>query len=164
MGNPAEERKVFTRFLAALPMFAGTPVTDWRQPAADPPDIEADLADVRKIGVELTSWLDESQIGQEKKVEMIEQSFREGIKPEPPNETEHISLVWLSPKQRLRPFNAALFRTELLALMEAIDEDWDNVPGSDSPQSFDWSDFRVIRRWGSISIPSTFTRAGNWSE
>jgi hypothetical protein len=93
MGNPAEERDVFSGFLVALPTFANAAVTNWRQPAQDPPDIEADLADGRKVGVELTSWLDESQIGREKKVEFLEQSFRDAIKPDPPNETEHIHLV-----------------------------------------------------------------------
>jgi hypothetical protein len=81
MGNPAEEREVFIGFLAAMPMFAGSPVADWRQPTLDPPDIEADLADSRKIAVELTSWLDESQIGREKKIEMIEASFRNALRP-----------------------------------------------------------------------------------
>src|ERR1017187_6875742 len=109
MGNPAEEREVFTGFLAAMPMFAGSPVTDWSHPAQDPPDIEADLADSRKIAVELTSWLDESQIGREKKVEMIEASFRDALQSEPPNNTEHIFLVWLSPKQRMRPAAKAAF-------------------------------------------------------
>lgn len=79
MGNPAEEREVFAGFLAAMPMFAGSPVTHCRQPAQDPPDIEVDLADSRKIAVELTSWLDESQIGRERKVEMIEASFRDAL-------------------------------------------------------------------------------------
>lgn len=51
----------------AFPAFAGSPVLDWRQPANDPLDVEADLEDGRKIGLELTSWLDESQIGREKK-------------------------------------------------------------------------------------------------
>src|SRR5438876_966586 len=85
MGNPTEEREVFTGFLSASPMFAGAAVTDWRQPAQDPPDVDSDLAAGWKVGVELTSWLDESQIGREKKVELIEFSFRDAIKPEPPN-------------------------------------------------------------------------------
>jgi hypothetical protein len=141
VGNPKEEREVFTGFLAAMPMFADSPVMDWQQPAQDPPDVVADLADGRKVAVELTSWLDESQIGREKKIEMVEASFRDAIQPEPPNETEHIFLVWLAPRRRLLPADRAAFRSELLALMEAIDRDWDNIPSSDSPQGFDWKDF-----------------------
>ena len=141
MGNPKEECEVFAGFLAAMPMFAGSPVTDWRQPAQDPPDIEADLADGRKVGIELTSWLEESQIGREKKVEVLESSFRDAVQPEPPNETEHIFLVWLAPRRKIIADDAPAFRSELLALMEAIDKDWDNIRWSDSPQGFDWNDF-----------------------
>ena len=140
-GNPTEEREVFTGFLTASPMFAGAAVTDWRQPAQDPPDVEADLADGRKVGVELTSWLDESQIGREKKVEFIEFSFRDAIKPEPPNETDHICLVWLSPKRRMVATDRAAFRSELLALMDAIDKRWESQPDWTSPQGFAYTDF-----------------------
>ena len=141
MGNPTEEREVFTGFLTALPMFAGSCVTTWQQPAQDPPDVEADLADGRKVAVELTSWLDESQIGREKKIEMVEASFRSAIQPEPANETEHIFLVWLAPKRRMPPADWAAFRPELMMLIEAIDGDWGNIPWSDSPQGFSWNDF-----------------------
>lgn len=141
VGNPAEEREVFTGFLAAMPMFADSPVTKWWQPTQDPPDVEADLADGRKIAVELTSWLDESQIGRAKKVEMMELSFRDAIQPEPPNETEHIFLIWLAPKRRMMPVDCGAFRSELLALAEIIDKDWTNIPGSDSPQRFQWRNF-----------------------
>ena len=141
MGNRIEERDVFTGFLAAMPVFADSPVTDWQQPAQDPPDIEADLVDGRKVAVELTSWLDESQIGREKKIEMVEASFRDAIQPEPPNETVHMFLVWLAPRRRLLPADRPAFRSELLSLMEGIDKDWDNIPSSGSPQGFDWKDF-----------------------
>jgi hypothetical protein len=141
VGNPTEERDVFVGFLAARPMFAGSPVTNWIQPAQDPPDVECDLEDGRNIAVELTSWLDESQIGREKKVEMIETSFRDAIKPEPSNNSERIFLVWLSPRQRMKPVDQTSFRTELIALVEHIDRHWENIPWSDSPQGFNWKDF-----------------------
>jgi len=141
VGNRAEEREVFTGFLAAMPMFAGSAVTEWRQPTQDPPDVEADLADGRKVAVELTSWLDESQIGREKKIEVMEFSFHDAIQPEPPNETEHIFVIWLAPKRRMMPADRSAFRSELLALIDAIDKDWENIPWSDSPQGFDWKDF-----------------------
>jgi len=141
MGNPAEEREVFTGFLTAMPMFAGSSVTNWHQPPQDPPDVQVDLPDGRKVAVELTSWLDESQIGREKRVEMVEASFRDAIQPEPPNQTEHIFLVWLAPKRRLQLADRAVFRSELLALTGAIDKDWDNIPSSDCQQGFGWDDF-----------------------
>ncbi len=101
------------------------------------PDIDADLADGRKIAVDLTSWLDESQIGREKKIEMIERRSAMPSSPEPANSSEHIFLVWLSPKQRMRPVDKDAFRIELLALVEAIDKDWGNIPWSDSSQGFE---------------------------
>jgi hypothetical protein len=81
-------------------MFAGSPVADWPQPARDPPDVLADLGDGRKVAVELTFLLDESRMGREKKVEIVEASFRDAIQPELRNETERIFLVWLAPKRR----------------------------------------------------------------
>jgi hypothetical protein len=96
MGNPAEEKKVFAGFLDAVPPFAGAEVARWSQPKVDPPDIECLLADGRSVGVELTSWLEESQIGRAKSIKAFEKSIRDAIKPEPPNETEHIQFLWMS--------------------------------------------------------------------
>jgi hypothetical protein len=136
MGNPAEERDVFAGFLNAAPMFAGIAVKDWRQPPGDPPDIECDLVDGTRLGIELTSWLDESQIGCAKKKEMMEDSFRQAINPEPPNNTEHVHLVWMDPKRRLASDDAAAFRRELLRAMEEIDRRWDSEPNWETPQGF----------------------------
>ena len=136
MGNPAEEKAVFEGFLLAAPMFAGVAVKDWRQPVHDPPDVECDLVDGTILGIELTSWLDESQIGRAKKKEMMEDSFRHAIKPEPSNNTEHVHLIWMDPKRRLAPNDAAAFRGELLRAMEEIDRRWDTEPDWETPQGF----------------------------
>jgi len=141
MGNPAEERKVFDGFLEAAPMFGGIAVSGWSQPTLDPPDIECDLADGRKIGVELTSWLEESQIGRAKSIESFEKSIRDAIKPEPANATEHIQFLWMSVKRRMAPTDASAFRNGLLALIEEIDRRWDSEPDWDSPQGVQWDDF-----------------------
>lgn len=141
MGNRAEEKAVFEGFLNAGPMFAGFEVKKWSQPKNDPPDIETELADGRKVGIELTSWLDESQIGREKKVEFVELSLRDAIQPEPPNQTEHIFLVWMAPKCRMAPADKPAFKTELLALTEQIDQRWESEPAWQSPQGFQWEDF-----------------------
>lgn len=133
MGNAADERAVFCNFLAAMPMFAGSRVEHWSQPTQDPPDVRAELLDGRKIAVELTSWLDESQISYEKKIAMIEASFRDALKPEPPNETEHIDIVWLDPKNCITPVDMADFRNELLLLIQALDNDWKNSSLTNSP-------------------------------
>jgi hypothetical protein len=136
MGNPVEEKAVFEGFLTAAPMFTNVPVKEWRQPAKDPPDIECDLVDGTTVGIELTSWLDESQIGRSKKKEMMEDSFRQAITPEPPNNTEHVHLIWMDPKRRMIANDAAAFRGELLAAMEEIDRRWDSEPDWETPQGF----------------------------
>jgi hypothetical protein len=141
MGNRAEERAVFEGFLNAAPLFAASEVKKWSQPKNDPPDIETELADGRNVDIELTSWLDESQIGREKKVEFVEQSFRDAIQPEPPNQTEHIFLVWMAPKRRMALADKQVFKTELLALTEEIDLRWESEPDWQSPQGFQWADF-----------------------
>ena len=93
MGNPAEEKRVFEGFLAAAPLFAGVGVTKWCSSKNDWPDIECYLVDGRRIGLELTSWLEESQIRRAKIQESLEKSIRDAIRPEPPNQTEHIHLL-----------------------------------------------------------------------
>jgi len=171
MGNPAEERKVFDGFLAAAPMFAGIAVSEWSQPTLDPPDIECDLADGRKIGVELTSWLEESQIGRAKSIESFEKSIRDAIKPEPANVTEHIQFLWMSVKRRMAPADASAFRTGLLAVIEEIDRRWDSEPDWDSPQGIQWDDFSaypMLKKYldaleihpRSPSRPSTMNKGG----
>ena len=141
MGNPADEKRVFEGFLDAAPLFAGAEVTKWSQPKNDPPDIECDLVDGRKIGLELTSWLDESQIEQAKSLESLEKSIRDAIKPEPPNHTQHIYSLWMFPRRRMLATDAAAFREELLMLTEEIDRRWDGEIDWHEPRSFQWDDF-----------------------
>jgi len=171
MGNPAEEREVFAGFVAADPMFAGVSVTDWRQPAKDPPDIECDLADGSVLGIELTSWLDESQIGRAKKKEMVEDSFRLALKPEPPNETEHVHLIWMDAKRRLASQDAPAFRAELLQAMQEIDRRWDTEPEWQTPQGFQFDGlgaYPMLKKYlegidvhpRQPSRPSTMTKGG----
>jgi len=141
MGSRAEEKAVFEGFLNAAAMFAGSEVKKWFQPVNDPPDVEVETADGRKVDIELTSWLDESQIGREKRVEFVEQSFRDAIQPEPPNQTEHLFLVWMAPKRRMALADKQAFITELLALTQEIDQRWEGERDWQSPQGFQWADF-----------------------
>jgi hypothetical protein len=141
MGNPAEERRVFESFLKVAPLFAGAVIASWVQPGSDPPDIECDLVDGRKIGVELTTWVEESQIGRAKGEESLEQSIGNAIKPEPPNETERIAFLWMFPRRRMLSSDAASFRAELLTLTEEVDRRWDSERDWRTPPRFQWSDF-----------------------
>lgn len=127
--------------------------------------------DGRKIGVELTSWLEESQIGRAKTQESLEKSIRDAIRPEPPNQTEHIRFLWLFPKRRMIAADAAAFRAEILKLTEDIDAQWDRETECHTPQGFQWNSFSTHPTLGkyleAVSIhpripsrPSTMEKGG----
>lgn len=143
MGNRDAEYKTFAAFLNAAPKFAGGPIARWIQPTADPPDILCTTDDGRGIGLELTEWLDQDQIGKAKGMEAIQDSILKAIRPEPPNNTEYIDHAWLStlPRARVKPADAAAFRAELLKLVDDVDARWDGERGWHSPQGCWWRDF-----------------------
>ena len=140
MGNPTEEKTVFASFIKEEPMFAGAAVMGWDLVPIDPPDIECDLEDGRTVGVELTSWLDEIQMGQAKRKEILERPFEKLLMWEP-NNTENFGLVWLSAKKRLRSSDEQAFRSELLSLVDQLDKRWPTERDWQSPQGFLWNDF-----------------------
>jgi hypothetical protein len=102
MGNPKEEETVFQEFLKSAPLFAGVDVKKWCPSRQEPADIECDLVDERKVGVQLTTWLDEQQMYDAKRHEGIELSLLGALEPFPPNETERIFAVWVYAKWRLK--------------------------------------------------------------
>jgi hypothetical protein len=120
MGNPAEEKRIFSAFLNDCPLFAGSPVRNWTQPLRDPPDIKCDLEDGRTIGVELTNWLDEQQIANARHHESKEDPFRRALF-EVPNKTQHFRLVWMNVKGRLRMGDEAALKDEMTRLMAYLD-------------------------------------------
>lgn len=144
MGNPAEEKAVFEEFLAAAPMFADAAVRTWSQPKRDPPDIDCELVDGRRIGLELTTWLDEDQMNSAKRDEGIEVSLRQALEPAPVNSTEHFFATWIYAKRRLKSADARRFRTEILQVIADLDQKWETEPGLQSPQGFAWSDFTLF--------------------
>jgi hypothetical protein len=168
VGNPVAEKSIFAAFLAAVPDFAGEAVQNWHQPQEDPPDVLCDTIFARKVGLELTGWLDEAQIAEAKSTESIENSIRKAIQPEPPNNTEHIYFAWLLtlPKARIKPADAAAFRTELLQLVEEVDGRWDAEQDWQSPQGCWWRDFSHYPTLGKyLSEVWFFPRSAfrNWS-
>ena len=140
MGNPIEEKRIFSAFLNDCPLFAGSPVTNWTQPRNDPPDIECYLEDGRTIGLELTNWLNERQIEDAKGQESKEEPFRRALFMVP-NETKHFQLVWMNIKERLRKGDEAALKDEMARLMAYLDQRWEAQPDWHSPQGFDWTDF-----------------------
>ena len=127
MGNPAEEKRMFAAFLSSCPLFADSPVTSWAQPQKDPPDIECGLQDGRTIGLELTNWVDERQITDAKGEESLEEPFRRALHVVP-NDTEHLLLVWMCVKDRLRKGDEPALIAEMTRLMAYLDKRWETEP------------------------------------
>jgi hypothetical protein len=68
------ERAVFKGFLQTRPFFAGSPIRCWIWNRKDPPDIYCWTEDGRKIGIELVSWIDETEMAVAKKIEEAEEN------------------------------------------------------------------------------------------
>lgn len=134
------EKLIFDSFLKHCPDFTGEPIAEWdvvdewygKRALAPPlhpfdkrPDVIAVTASGRKIGVELKSWVNRDQITEARKQERIQENILKAIGEQPPNETEHIGFVWLSPKEvRFDARDATHFREQIFALIEQIDNDW----------------------------------------
>src|SRR2546430_656254 len=152
------EEFVFQSFLRTCPDFAGEPVTDWDvvdkwyhnralTPPAKPfdrrPDVIAVTASGKRIGIELKSWLIQQQIGEARRREMFQDSILKAIgKPQPPNETQKIGYVWLSPKQeRFDSRDAEDFRRQLLRQIAKADNEMTRRPAFEQLSSYDIDHF-----------------------
>jgi hypothetical protein len=136
VGNPALERAAFRGFLDAEPLFAGEAISEWDLAPSDPPDVLCKTSTGRRVGLELTGWLNEDQIAAAKGIDAAQGTFLRAIAPEPPNDTEEVGMVWLSPraKARVKPADAGPFRAELLRLVQDVDAAWSKPGGRPSPQ------------------------------
>ena len=132
------ERRIFERFLAISPTFAGELLAEWHQPAdeKDFPDITGVSASGRRIGVELGEWLNEEEIQFAKRKERLEDSMLQAIGDQGLNETCHVDHVWLhpKPKARIRPADADAFRHQLFACIHECDRRWPTEHFWHSPQ------------------------------
>lgn len=134
MKKKEAEANLFRFFLSLQPLFAGEPIVEWCQPAADPPDILCRTGAGQTVGVELGSWIDQGQMDVRRQQERIETDIRAAIGEQPENSTRHFRFVQLHPKDRVRmhEINAGDFRRELFALIaradgESVEDAW---PGS----------------------------------
>jgi len=142
--SPGAERCIFEAFLGTVPEFAGESVAEFDRPMQDPPDIVCITARTRRqIGVELTSWLDQRQMGAAKGVEAVQESILKAIQPEPPNNTEHIQFAWLHSllRARVKPADGPALRSEFMKLVYEVDARWSSEPAWRSPQGCPWKDF-----------------------
>ena len=84
------------------------------------------------IGVELKSWVNREQISEARKEERIRDDILKAIGNQPPNETQHIGYIWLSPKRvRFEPPDASDFRKQILRLIKRVDNNWSQEPDRD---------------------------------
>jgi hypothetical protein len=138
------EKLIFDSFLKAYPDFANEPIQEWgvvdgwhaKRAIAPPPhpydkrpDIIAITTSGKRIGVELKSWVNREQITEARKQERIQDDILKAIGKLPPNETQHIGFVGLSPKQvRFEARDASDFRKQMFGLIEHVDNNWTQRP------------------------------------
>jgi hypothetical protein len=104
-------------FLATEPNFAGESIVEWR-PGPDPPDVICQSVSKRVIGVELTTWVEHSQLTRGKTRERLERQYLEILKSESEPCPKNIGMVWLLPTgRRVKPEDVAQFRRETYSFM-----------------------------------------------
>jgi hypothetical protein len=113
-----DERTAWSGFLAAEPRVAGEELaSDGDGP--DPPDVLCIGKSGKRIGVELTKWVEHDQITDGRGRKLLEDSYLAVIKSEKEQKPDRIGRVVLYDKsKRLKPEHRAQFRSELFALLE----------------------------------------------
>jgi hypothetical protein len=139
MSKRERERAIFEAFLRVAPDFAGEQIVEWKQPEDERefPDIVCTCASGR-VGVELGEWLHEDQIRAAKGREHIQKSILRAVGEQGENQTNNIHAIYLfpKPKARIKPTDAASFRSQLFRYIEEIDQRWPNERFWQSPQGY----------------------------
>lgn len=142
MANPDVEAKVFHRFTTIMANFAGEPVAC--APGNNPPDILC-THDARRIGIELSEWLDEAQIATEKPQYQREEEFLKIIDSKRETPPTHVGRIIFFEQEGLRlpQRDAPQFRQELYAFISDVDQRWQTFDGHDERPGvdFDQDDF-----------------------
>ena len=112
-----DEREAWRGFLAAAPEFAGDTIGS-AVDGPDPPDVLCVTKSGRKIGVELTKWVEHEQITSGKARESVEDSYLQIMESANHARPHRIGWVWLNPKsRRVKPKDVGQFREELYELL-----------------------------------------------
>ena len=136
------ERQIFQAFLELHPLFAAEPIERWVQPHTDPPDIVCSTTKGRDIGVELKSWVHESEIATNRPRWDFFESAEEALEPQPLNESNNILVVRFHPRKhvsRVRHPDRVPFRSEFYRLITVVDNNWQQ--DWDRPRGHYWRDF-----------------------
>ena len=129
-----DEREAWRGFLATEPEFAGDPIGS-AVDGPDPPDVLCVTISGKKIGVELTKWVEHEQVTSDKALESFEESYLHIIESANHARPDRIGWVWLHPKaRRVNPEDVNQFRAELYDLLARenglTDPEWEHPQGA----------------------------------
>jgi hypothetical protein len=132
----AAEKEAWRGFLAAEPEFAGDSIGS-AVDGPDPPDVLCITISGKKIGVELTKWVEHEQLTSGKARESFEGSYLYIIESAKHARASRIGWVWLHPKaSRVKPNDLDQFRAELYDFLARenglTDPEWEHPQGRQS--------------------------------
>jgi hypothetical protein len=137
----SEEQTIFDSFYKILPDFAGRPVC-WSL-GNNPPDNLCIDSIGKRVGVELTAWLNEEQIKASKDREKLQDSYLKAIRSEQVAPPTNIGFILLKPKQglSLKKADEQCFHEELYSFIEEIDSNWHELKYRGNPQGYSINKF-----------------------
>jgi hypothetical protein len=141
-----EEKFFFETFMTVHPDFLE--VKTWK-PGPEPPDvILTDIHD-RRVGIELTEWLDKRQTTASVTDRENEMKWLATLDTENSTPPQNFQAVYIRFRSRTRfsPQEAASFRKEFYELMSHVDGAWEHEM-ADTPQKIctDFSDYPTLHK------------------
>jgi len=113
----SDERSAWEGFLEASPLFAHEEIISWKD-GQDPPDILCTSKSGKMIGVELTKWVEHSQITEASGHDLLKRSYLTIINSENEQRPEHIECVHIHYKySRISQKDAPSFRKQLFEFL-----------------------------------------------
>lgn len=133
-----KEHQEFEAFLKAHPSLEDS-ICSWKVQEEEGvfPDVICKTRGGEELGFELGEWVNQEQISQNRKTEKFISGFMQALGNQPENETNHIRLVLLSPKNDGLRFNSndsTKLRKELHELIQETDQQWPSNPHWQSSQ------------------------------
>jgi len=143
-----DERIAWEGFFAAKPRFAGEDICTAGD-GPDPPDVLCTTASGRKVGVELTKWVNHDQVTSGRARESFQNGYLQIIGSENEPRPDRIGLVLMDIQwKRVKPADQAQFRSELFALLAKenakFEPEWDDPQGGPIQ---DFSAFAMLQKY-----------------
>jgi len=115
----SDEKTAWTGFIAAAPLFADEAIASWAD-GPDPPDVLCSGVSSKAIGVELTKWVEHSQVTTGAGRALLEKSYLKVIASEKEPKPDHIRQVLLYDKSlRIEQADRVEFRNQLYTFIAA---------------------------------------------